>query len=218
MSALPVGMGEGVDGELVEISRWCPTCRELVVAHERTSRCLWCDTKTLPANGAGATEGRTTMAAAAAAVETACCKVEGCTEPVASRVGLNARLCRRHAEEASAARRGNGTGGGNRSRTSAGSGTFTGHVRTLAPLARKVDKARAKVAKLPSPERAEAELQEAIRRVQGASNAANLARLEEATKALKALAPAREKANGELQQAEAKFRAGLSEIVNALRS
>lgn len=110
------------------------------------------------------------------------------------------------------------TGGGTTRTPRSSSTGFTAKVRELATLAKKVDRARARVAKLPSPERAEAELQEAIRRVQGVSNAANLARLQEATKALQASQPAREKAAGEQQKVEAEFRAALGEIVNLLRS
>lgn len=214
-AALPAGFAEGLDGP-VEVSRWCPDCRELVLAHDTTGCCLWCSTETLPAI-AGATERGDGMSTTA--VETQTCKIEGCTDEPYAKVGMYGGLCTRHADEAREARRANGSGGGNASRPRSSSAAgLTGKVRTLVPLARKVDRSRTRASALPSTERAEAELAEAIRRVQGAQNAANLARLEEATKALKSLQPAREKAAADQADAEREFRAALSLIVESLRS
>lgn len=48
-TTLPPGYAEGVDGEPIEITRWCPTCRVLTLARDHDQRCLFCDAATLPA-------------------------------------------------------------------------------------------------------------------------------------------------------------------------
>lgn len=49
---LPPGYAIGVDGEPIEVTRWCPACRVLTLARDHDQRCLFCDAATLPAGEA----------------------------------------------------------------------------------------------------------------------------------------------------------------------
>lgn len=46
---MPAGYVTGVDGDPVEMERWCPRCRERTVPLDRDpEKCAWCDGRTVP--------------------------------------------------------------------------------------------------------------------------------------------------------------------------
>lgn len=138
------------------------------------------------------------------------CKIAGCTLEATAAKGPYAGLCDEHAEVARQKRVENARGGGGAN----GKG-IAGQLRAILPLATKVDRGRAKLAALPEASQQHAELDEAIRRVQGARTPENLARLIEITKgAVKGQAP-RERIAKELATAEREFKTRLAEVVRS---
>lgn len=129
MSALARGYAEGLEGP-VEIQRWCPSCREFVLAHPDTNACLWCEGQTVPAATAATTERRPLMAIA---VRTTC-KIDGCETEPAVQSGIYAGLCETHRDQAKATRKPTGEGNG-----------YMQRVRALLPLARELDKTKKRV-------------------------------------------------------------------------
>lgn len=86
------------------------------------------------------------------------------------------------------------------------------------PLAKKVDRLGARLASLPSTTSAKAELEEAIRRVQGAPTPENLDRLAAATKAVRKGKDPAAKLRADYEAAEREFKQELTALVRATTS
>lgn len=200
MSALPRGYADGVDAP-VEVQRWCPNCRQLVLAHDRTQQCLWCEELTVPAADAATTEGRPLMAIAVMT-----CKIDGCTEERAATAGIYGGLCVTHRDEARATRKPPGGGNG-----------YIDRVRALIPLARELDKAKRRLDTVGAPDALKEELAEAARKAQLTSSPENLERLEKAAKALRRASGRSEPATQIFGEAERKFKLALGAIANDFR-
>lgn len=206
VSALPAGYELGVDGPF-EMHRWCPECRDLVVAHEHKPECLWCGTPTVPAAEAN-TERSNPMAIAV----TTC---KHCTNEAADSRGIYAGLCTHHKELARAARANGHAGGGNASKSSDG---YASRVRALLPAARALDRARTKLEAAGSKEKQRAAFQEASRAATAIPNEDNLARLEAATKELRKGAPRRQTAQVGHDATERTFKLELAAIARDFRA
>jgi hypothetical protein len=121
------------------------------------------------------------------------CKIDGCENTTTTTHGRYARLCAEHRAEAVATGGGSAPATSQRASTTNGTG-FTDQVKKLVPLAK-------------------ADLEEAIRRVQGKPSPENLARLAETTKAMQKGHAPREKAQAELEEAKREFKAVLTSLV-----
>lgn len=109
-------------------------------------------------------------------------------------------------------------GGGAPRRAAPNGSGFAGQIRALVPLAAKVDRHKAKLAALPEASAQNAELDEAIRRVQGRRTPENLAALIEITKAaVKGQAP-RERTAKDLEEAEREFKSALATVARSAAS
>jgi hypothetical protein len=200
VSALARGYAEGLD-DPVEVQRWCPSCREFVLAHEQTHACLWCEAATVPAAAAATTERRRPMAIA---VRT--CKIDGCHEEPSAMAGLYAGLCETHRDEARATRK--PTGGGN---------GYVARVRALVPLARELDKTKRRLDVVGAPQQLQEELAEASRVATASPSPENLQRLEKAAKTLRRAAGRSGPATQAFEEAERRFKLALGSIANDFR-
>lgn len=203
MSALTAGYAEGLDGP-VEVQRWCPGCRQFVVADSRTQACLWCEGKTVPAAAAAAA---TTERRPLVAIAVRICKIDGCESEAASSAGIYAGLCDTHREEAKKTRQPSGGGNG-----------YVARVRALVPLARELDKAQRKLDTVGASDALKEELQQATRRATIEASPANLERLEKAAKALRLASGRSGPAEAAYAEAERKFKLALGAIANDFRS
>lgn len=166
---------------------------------------------TIPASDALANRKETTMSATATE---AVCKVDGCGKPSAADRGRFAKLCLEHRQEAATA---SGNGGGNTVRRTEPTDGLVAHARALIPAAKRLERARARLAQTASPEQARTEFREAMRRADATPTLDSLARLEKATKALRNGAPKRERAQREHDEALHDFNVSLAAIAAKVR-
>lgn len=188
----------GVDGTLIITGAWCQTCRQESMP-TASGFCTFCDSRIVDEGSLSIHD--VTKGDAMATATAVKCKVDGCGNDAAAAVGMYAKLCDDHKKEKQARA------------PVASSGSLVVAVRALAAPAKRLEKARAKLAGCDTNEAARAELAEAMRRVQGSATTDNLARLETATRALRDGAPRRDKAQAEVTAATRAFRAALDNIV-----
>lgn len=149
------------------------------------------------------------------------CRIEGCPHSTEVLKGRYGGLCAEHRKELAdkiyGENRASRGGGAPRKAAANGSGV-AGQIRALVPLAVKVDRTKARLDALPEASTQNAELDEAIRRVQGARTPENLAALIELTKAaMKSQAP-RERLAKEAEEAERAFKSELAAVARRAAS
>lgn len=204
-----------VEPEVVDeiTSRWCPHCREWGLPHDRTGLCLWCDgpMQDAPLNELPEREEEP-MSSTTLKSET--CKIHGCTNEVLQMQGRYAKLCAEHTAERKQAKPGESVGGTPRAATS--QGEYAKRVRSLLLPAKRLDSTAAKLARVASPEKAQAELAEAMRRVQGSPSVENLEQLAAAAKAMASGQPKRQKLSADHAAALRMFKASVASLARDL--
>jgi hypothetical protein len=145
------------------------------------------------------------------------CKIYGCTKEATATHGPYAGLCDEHAEVAREKRYGPSRGGGSAKASSNGKG-FAGQIKVLLGLARKLDRAHARLDAIPEMPDPSASVGEAIRRYQGVPSAENLAALTEATKAAQKGQPKRKLVESLVATAEREFKTELAAVARRAAS
>ena len=142
-----VRVAEGVNGTIVVMGAWCPTCRQETQPSSDGS-CNWChrpviDEETLDVRALlaqirdGTPPSPPTQEALVDATATHYCKFPSCTNEARSSVGRYS-YCDDH----------QGMGAAKRTAAANGGGTVEQRIKSLAALARDVDKAKARAKKL----------------------------------------------------------------------
>lgn len=142
-----VRVAEGVNGTIVVMGVWCPRCREETQPDE-SGHCHWCkrhvliedvlDVKQLLAQIRDGARPAAPTTTEDDLMSDHTCKLPGCDNPARSSVGRYS-YCDEHQGMGGVARNGSSANGG---------GTVEARIKSLAALARDVDRAKAKAAKL----------------------------------------------------------------------
>lgn len=197
-----------------EVERyWCPSCEQEVLVNTLRKRCVWCASDVQPLSRGG------TMATVAAAspteARTATCKVENCNQPAVQQKGALAGLCETHREvKRSAMARVTRTSQPLPGRK------FEQQIRALLEPAKRLDKATAKLARIPEQRDPRTELRDALEAAQREHSQQTLDRVEKAIK--RARKPngggiaRRQKAESELQEAERALKGAVATLAREL--